>query len=82
MKCVLYCHCKDIVLLLKQHRMLLIDVLQYYPILLDDDQLTIARARGAICLRENHSTDEQINGFQPAIADWHACMNLVEVSYA
>ena len=58
------------------------DVLQYYPILFDGDQVTASRARGAIRLRENHSTDEQINGFQPVIADWHARMNLVGVSYS
>ena len=54
--------------------------LKHYQILFDGDQLTIARARGAIRLRENHAPDEQINSFQPAITDWHSQMTLVSVS--
>ena len=57
------------------------EVCHHYPILFDGDQLTVARARGAIRLRENHCNDEQINGFQPVVADWHARMNLVGVCY-
>ena len=54
-------------------------VLKYLQILLDGDQLTKVRACGAIRLRENHEQEEQINGFQPSITDWHARMILVTV---
>ena len=47
----------------------------------DGDQLTTSRAHGAIHLRENHSVTEQINGFQPIVADWHARLTLVTVRY-
>ena len=36
-------------------------------VLMDGDQLTVARARGAIRLRETHSADEKIDGFEPVL---------------
>ena len=56
------------------------DIMTRFQILLDGDQLTVARARGAIRLRETHLPEERIDGFLPVITDWHARMTLVAVS--
>ena len=56
------------------------DVVNRFQLLFDGDQLTAARARGAIRLRATHDHDETIDGFLPAITDWHSRMTLVLVS--
>jgi len=44
------------------------------------DQLTVERARGAMVLRSLHeNVINRLEGFVPAIADWHARMTLVKV---
>ena len=44
------------------------------------DQLTVARARGAALLRDDDKTPlNRLEGFVPAIADWHARMCLMQV---
>uniref|UniRef100_A0A1X7TRN2 DUF6589 domain-containing protein n=1 Tax=Amphimedon queenslandica TaxID=400682 RepID=A0A1X7TRN2_AMPQE len=44
------------------------------------DQLTIARARGAIDIRYSHYTaEEKLQGFLPVVEDWHARMTLMKV---
>jgi len=50
-------------------------------ILLFGDQLTAARARGAIALRnDDTSALHRLEGFVPAVADWHARMCLLWVN--
>lgn len=45
------------------------------------DQLTVERARGAKILRSFHEgAISRLEGFVPAVADWHARMTLVKVS--
>ena len=45
------------------------------------DQLTIARARGAISIRYGHELpEEQLKGLIPAMEDWHTRMTLMKVS--
>lgn len=49
-------------------------------ILLFGDQLTVARSRGAAALRNDDSTSmNRLEGFVPAVADWHARMCLLQV---
>ena len=44
------------------------------------DQLTVERARGAMVLRSFHEEAvDRLEGFVPAVADWHARMTLVKV---
>ena len=44
-------------------------------ILLFGDQLTAARARGAIALRDDDTSAlHRLEGFVPAVVDWHARM--------
>ena len=41
------------------------------------DQLTVERARGAMVLRSLHEEAvDRLEGFVPAVADWHARMTL------
>ena len=41
------------------------------------DQLTVARARGAISIRSSHDEpEEQLNGLEPVLEDWHSRMTL------
>ena len=45
------------------------------------DQLTVERARGAMVLRSLHEEAvDRLEGFVPAVADWHTRMTLVKVS--
>ena len=47
-------------------------------ILLFGDQLTVARSRGAATLRDDDKTAlDRLEGFVPAVADWHARMCLL-----
>ena len=49
-------------------------------ILLFGDQLTVARSRGAAALRNDDNTPlDRLEGFVPAVADWHARMCLLQV---
>ena len=49
--------------------------------LLFGDQLTAAHARGAIALRDDDMTAlHHLEGFVPAVADWHARMCLLQVN--
>ena len=51
-------------------------------ILFFGDQLTVARARGAATLREPQKKClDRLEGFVPAIADWHARMCLLQVCF-
>lgn len=44
------------------------------------DQLTVERARGAKVLRSFHEEAiSRLEGFVPAVSDWHARMTLVKV---
>ncbi|XP_065908049.1 uncharacterized protein [Dysidea avara] len=56
-----------------------IDDSRLFQILLFGDQLTVARARGAIGLRDD-DTDalHRLEGFVPAVADWHTRMCLLQ----
>lgn len=56
------------------------DECMVYPILFGGDQLTAARIRGAILIRDDHDTnDEKLNGFLPVVEDWHCRMTLLKV---
>ena len=45
------------------------------------DQLTVARARGAIAIRCGHDDpEEQLTGLKPVVEDWHSRMTLMKVS--
>jgi len=56
------------------------DSSRLYQLLFFGDQLTVARARGAAVLREPQNKRlDRLEGFVPAIADWHARMCLVQV---
>ena len=58
-----------------------IDDSRLIQILFFGDQLTAARARGAIALRDDDiSALHRLEGFVPAVADWHARMCLLQVS--
>lgn len=49
-------------------------------ILFCDDQLTVERARGSQDIRVNSETmEEALLGLEPAIADWHAEANYLQV---
>ena len=49
-------------------------------ILMFGDQLTAAHARGAIALRDDDTSAlHRLEGFVPAVADWHARMCLLQV---
>ena len=56
------------------------DSTKLMKILFFGDQLTAARARGAAILREPQKQKlDRLEGFIPAIADWHARMCLLQV---
>ena len=57
-----------------------IDDSRLFQVLLFGDQLTVACARGAIGLRDD-DTDalHHLEGFVPAVSDWHARMCLLQV---
>ena len=58
-----------------------IDDSRLIQILFFGDQLTAARARGAIALRDDDiSVLHRLEGFVPAVADWHARMCLLQVN--
>jgi L1 cell adhesion molecule like protein len=45
------------------------------------DQLTVARARGAIGVRADHdSATDKLKGLTPVIDDWHCRMTLLKVA--
>jgi len=51
-----------------------------FQLLLFGDQLTVARARSAMLLRDPHLlVEDKLTGFVPTCADWHARICLVEV---
>ena len=54
----------------------------FQNVLLGGDQLTLARARGAQCVREN-STDGsgRLEGLVLVCEDWHARVTLLSVSF-
>ena len=57
-----------------------IDDSKLVNVLLFGDQLTVARVRGAMQLRDDDNTHlNRLEGFVPAIADWHARMCLLQV---
>ena len=59
-----------------------IDDSRMVQILLFGDQLTTARARGAIALRDDDTSAlHQLEGIVPCVADWHARMCLLQVIY-
>jgi len=45
----------------------------FHRILFGGDQLMVARARGAIAIRQDHDGSEQkLDGLLPVVEDWHA----------
>ena len=59
------------------------DVLEvdtFHQILLGGDQLTVARSVSAQAVRQNSENGRtKLQGFEPAIEDWHAKMCFMEV---
>ena len=52
----------------------------FHRILLGGDQLTVARARGSIAIRQDHDSSEQrLDGLLPIVEDWHAKQCLLKV---
>lgn len=50
------------------------------PRIVFGDQLTVARIRGAAILRSSHlAMESKLEGFVPAVSDWHARLCLVTV---
>jgi len=59
-----------------------IDDSRLHQTLVFGDQLTVARARGAARLRDDDTTAlHRLEGFIPAVADWHARMCLLQVKF-
>lgn len=59
----------------------LLDKSRHLPILLGGDQLTAARARGAMSIRASHDTAlDRLEGLIPVLEDWHARLTLAKVS--
>ena len=57
-----------------------IDKVQFHHILVGGDQLTVARANGAITLQSTHSNPQHcLHGVIPVIEDWHAKMTFMKV---
>ena len=55
-------------------------VILQHKLLLGGDQLTVARTRGAQMAMSNAKTaDKKLEGFIPAIQDWHTKVVLTEV---
>ena len=58
------------------------DNTKLFQLLLFGDQLTVARARSAMLLRDPQLLiEDKLKGFVPTCADWHARICLVEVPY-
>ena len=52
----------------------------FHRILMGGDQLTVARARGSISIREDHDSNVQrLDGIIPVVEDWHAKQCLLKV---
>lgn len=52
-----------------------------HPILFGGDQLTVARARGAACVKTNElDAKKRLEGLVPVWEDWHTKMTLLTVS--
>ena len=60
-----------------------VDATKVHQLLLFGDQLTAARIRSASVIRSTTDTGilEKFEGFTPAIVDWHARANFLDVSY-
>ena len=51
------------------------------PLLFYGDQMTVERTRSAMVLQSFHNLSiDRLEGFVPAIADWHARKTLVKVN--
>lgn len=51
------------------------------PLLLGGDQLTAARARGALSIRASHDrSEDRLEGLIPVVEDWHARLTFAKVS--
>jgi len=59
-----------------------VDATKLHKVLLFGDQLTVARIRSAAVIRSTSDTGalDKLEGFVPAIADWHARAILLDVS--
>lgn len=58
-----------------------IQTISTWDTLFGGDQLTVARARGAIAIRCGHDDpEEQLTGLKPVVEDWHSRMTLMKVS--
>ena len=55
----------------------IVDKSKVVQVLLFGDQLTVERVHGAMSLRRSHKNP--LEGFVPAISDWHARVCLLEV---
>ena len=54
----------------------------FHNIIYNGDQLTVERMRGAQAIRSNSENGiDQLRGFIPAVADWHAKVSFLGVSY-
>lgn len=52
-----------------------------HPIVIGGDQLTAARARGALKAKKNEDTPSlRLDGFVPVVEDWHTKVIFLEVS--
>ena len=52
----------------------------FHHILLGGNQLTVARARGSIAVREDYDSSKQrLDGLLPTVEDWHAKQCLLKV---
>jgi len=58
-----------------------VDTTKTHQIILFGDQLTVARIRSASIIRSTTDTGalDKFEGFIPAIADWHAKANFLDV---
>ena len=57
------------------------DDTRFYKLFLREDQLTVARVRGAQALRASHDVPhDRLEGIIPVIEDWHPRMTLMRVS--
>ena len=58
----------------------------YHQILLGEDQLTVAYARGSVAVRADHITHvcsrrDRLEGLLPVVEDWHAKQCLLKVPF-
>ena len=60
-----------------------VDTTKLHKVLLFGDQLTVARIRSAAIIRSTSDTGalDKLEGFIPAVADWHARAVLLDVSH-